>query len=181
MAAETRKLTRDCDAILIPSAEHTRLLAGGQLRIMQKRGGNFTVLTEAGQMARIVGADADALGEEVASNQLAATFQAESVSEKDILQQLQTVYDPEIPVSIVELGLVYGSELEALPSGGSRVHLRMTLTAPGCAMSDVIKRDVENKLRALPGVEDVQVELVFDPPWSRDRMSDVARLELGML
>lgn len=181
MAVETRKLTRDCDAMLIPSGEPTRLAAGGQLRIMQKRGGNFTVLTEAGQMARIVGADADALGVEVAEEELAQTLQAGSVRDEDVLRQLQTVFDPEIPVSIVELGLVYGSEIETLPSGGSRIRVRMTLTAPGCAMSDVIKREVEAKLRALPGVEDVLVDLVFDPPWTRDRMSDVARLELGML
>ncbi len=179
--ADHRVLTRDCDVMLIPSGEPGKLPAGSQIRVMQKLGGNYTILTERGQMGRIAGADGDALGEVVPETSLAASFVPETTDEKAVDKALRTVYDPEIPVNIVDLGLIYGTSLEALPSGGSRVAVQMTLTAPGCAMSDVIKQEVETKLRALPGVEEVAIALTFDPPWSRDRMTEAARLELGML
>jgi probable FeS assembly SUF system protein SufT len=175
-------LTRDCEAIEIPSGYRTTLPAGAEVTITQSLGGSFTVLTERGYLARIAAEDADALGKEapkISAEEAAA--RASQPLEERVWEELKTCYDPEIPVNIVDLGLVYGCEVTPLPDGGNRVEVTMTLTAPGCGMGDVLKADAERKIARLPGVKEVRVELVIDPPWNPDMMSEAAKLQLGML
>lgn len=172
-------LIRDCEAIEIPSGNITTLPAGTEVTITQSLGGSFTVITERGYLARIAAEDADALGKEVRQEEVAA--QADKPLEALVWDTLRTCYDPEIPVNIVDLGLVYNCEVTPLPEGGNRVAVTMTLTAPGCGMGDVLKADAERKIARLPGVKEVCVELVIDPPWSPDRMSEAAKLQLGVL
>lgn len=178
---EAVTLARDCDAVLIPSGEPTRLPAGSRVTITQQLGGDFTVMTSWGYLARIAAQDADALGKAAPLAPAAAQDAAAPLSEDRVWDQLRTIYDPEIPVNIVDLGLIYACRATPLPDGGHRVDVRMTLTAPGCGMGQVLKNDVERKVAALPGVREVGVELVFDPPWSRSMMSEVALLELGLM
>jgi probable FeS assembly SUF system protein SufT len=174
-------LKRDCEAILIPSGMPVTLPAGSRVTITQELGGDLTVLTSWGYMARIAAEDADALGREPAPAAPAETEAASAaVTEEQVWDALRKVYDPEIPVNIVELGLVYHCQVTSLPGGGHRVDIRMTLTAPGCGMGQVLQSDVERKVGSLPGVKVVNVELVFDPPWNRNMMSEAARLELGL-
>jgi probable FeS assembly SUF system protein SufT len=173
-------LSRAVDAVEIPAGTLTTLPAGSPVTITQTLGGNFTVAAGPyGMLYRINAKDADALGREVPV--APAGDAPTSTDEEGVRKVLRTIYDPEIPVNIVDLGLVYGVDLAPLPEGGQKVHIQMTLTAPGCGMSGVLKSDAEQKLAALPGVKDVDVEIVWDPPWSRDRMSDAAKLQLGML
>jgi probable FeS assembly SUF system protein SufT len=146
---------------------------------MQALGSGYTVATDRGYMLRVDAKDADALG---LSN--AATAQAPAVHEGNftdqmVWDQLKTVYDPEIPVNIVDLGLVYSCVIAPLEQGGNCVHLKMSMTAPGCGMGNVLKADVESKLSRLSGVKEVHVEVVFDPPWHPGLMSDAAKLQLG--
>jgi len=181
---EPTKLTRDCDAVEIPSGFPTKLTAGTEVRITQSLGGAYTVVTDYGNMVRIAGADADALG--LTPTAQPATEDAPKVEsaadvEKLVWDQLRTCYDPEIPVNIVELGLIYDLKLEPLASGGSRVEVKMTLTAPGCGMGDVIAHDAKTRIESVPGVKEADVQVVFDPPWNQQMMSEAARLELGML
>ncbi|MGR9107878.1 MAG: putative Fe-S cluster assembly protein SufT [Gammaproteobacteria bacterium] len=178
---ESVVLKRDVNAITIPDGRHITLDQGAMLTIYQSLGSNFTVFTDSGLMLRIAGLDADALGKE--SNRTMAVSSdtdPESV-ENNAWEVMRTVFDPEIPVNIVELGLVYYCRVTPLESGNNQVDVAMTLTAPGCGMGPVIQHDVERLIGELPGVETVNVEVVFDPPWSRDMMSEVAKLELGML
>jgi probable FeS assembly SUF system protein SufT len=174
------ELKRDCEGIQIPDGHRIHLTAGASVRITQSLGGSYTVLTDWGAMVRISDRDADALGKE---NAVKATEPA-STSAKPLLDQvwdkLRTTYDPEIPVNIVELGLVYVCELSELPSGNQKVEIKFTLTAPGCGMGDVLRSDIEEKVKSVPGVEEVAVEVVFEPAWDRSMMSEVARLQLGM-
>jgi probable FeS assembly SUF system protein SufT len=151
------------------------LPAGICVRITQAAGTSYTV-SAAGALYRIDGTDADALGLSGPPDQVHAppTF-----SEKMVWDQLKTVYDPEIPVNIVDLGLIYSCAVGEHEQGGKKIDVQMSLTAPGCGMSDVLKADVENKLRRLPEVKAVQVDVVFDPPWSPARMSEAAKLQLG--
>ncbi len=180
---EPVSLKRACDATQIPSGTTVRLEAGAYVIPQQVLDGNVTVMTERGGLARIGAADADALGAEYV--QLAAkAAEARAVRAQGafdvskVWDELRTVYDPEIPASIVDLGLVYEVTSEAVDSG-TNVHIAMTLTAPGCGVGPVIVDDVRNKNRTLPGVADVDVQLVFDPPWDPGRMSEAARLTLG--
>jgi probable FeS assembly SUF system protein SufT len=133
-----------------------------------------------GYLARIDGKDADAIGEEVASKAVGETGPAKPVEEL-CWDQLRTCYDPEIPVNIVDLGLVYGVELTPRPDGGNKVEVRFTLTAPGCGMGDVLREDIRQKLLTVPGIEEADVQVLFDPPWSMSMMSDAAKLQLGMM
>lgn len=177
-------LQRDCEAIQIPNGTKVTLPAGSQVRVMQSLGGTYTVMTPHGYMVRIAGADADALGKVPPVGpqvDTAVTTRDPTEVEQLVWDQLRTCYDPEIPVNIVDLGLVYHCEVTPLPEGGNKVDVKFTLTAPGCGMGSVLQADIENKLLGLPTVEDVNVEVVFDPPWNQDMMSEVAKLELGLL
>lgn len=139
-------------------------------------------MTDTGLLARIAGKDADAIGQEIVpSSTGGAGVVAEEPLEKLVWDQLKKCFDPEIPVNIVELGLVYRCQFTRLPEGGNKVELRFTLTAPGCGMGEVLKRDIESKLRSVPGVIEADIQVVFDPPWNRSLMSEAARLQLGLL
>ena len=172
------QLTRETDALEIPSGAPKKLPAGAFVRMMQSRGGTYTVTAaDTGVMYRIEEKDADALGLSPSSSAQPAA--GGPLTDQLIAEQLRTVYDPEIPVNIVDLGLVYSCVTSPLESGGNLIDVKMTLTAPGCGMSDVLKADVENKLSRLPDVREVRVAVVFDPPWSPALMSEAARLQLG--
>ncbi len=182
------ELTRDCAATMVPWGSATRLPAGSLAQITQRLGGNFTVYI-GGNLYRIAGKDADALGldpedaggtgmDEDADDAGPPTL--ESI-EAAAWRRLATCFDPEIPVDIVNLGLVYLCQAIELPDGTFRLDVRMTLTAPGCGMGTAIAEEARQKLQSIPGVSEVDVDLVWDPPWSREMMSEVARLELGMM
>jgi probable FeS assembly SUF system protein SufT len=176
-------LKRDCEAVLIPAGNKITLLAGEPVVITQALGGSYTVIIH-GNMARIDAKDADAIGKEsiVAAGTETTPAQGNaSVTEEQVMERLRTCYDPEIPVNIVDLGLVYDLQIQPLPAGGSRVDIKMTLTAPGCGMGPVLQQDVETKVSAIPGVKEAGVFLVWDPPWNREMLSEAARLELGMM
>jgi len=177
---ETITLTRDVNVVLIPDGNHGTLSKGKEVTIHQNLGNNYTVVTDHGHMVRIASTDADALGKEPQQlHTLVAETDAIAV-EKNCWEVMKTVYDPEIPVNIVDLGLVYHCNVENIAPEKNTVHIMMTLTAPGCGMGPVIQGDVEKAIRALPGVDSVQVEIVLDPPWSRDMMSEVAQVQLGL-
>ena len=172
-------LRRDCAATLVPLGTAITLEAGRQVEVTQALGNSYTVLID-GNLARIAGRDADALGFEPAARRQPAAA-AGPVEEAWIWAQLRTCYDPEIPVNIVDLGLIYDCRVAPLPTGGSKVEVKMTLTAPGCGMSEILKTDIENKIREMPGVAEAVVEVVWDPPWNQSMMSDTAKLELGLM
>ena len=178
----TKILTRDCEAIRIPSGDKFTLAKGTRVVVTQALGGSFTVATDQG-LARITDTNADALGIAVAAKPAAAeeTAGPAKVEEHAVWEQLRTCYDPEIPVNIVDLGLIYDCHLAPLAAGGYRVDVKMTLTAPGCGMGPMIAQDVQNKVLSLEGVEDVAVELVWDPPWNQAMMTEAAKLQLGLL
>src|SRR5215472_9773595 len=175
-------LNRNCDVIEIPSGRASTLPQGMSLRIMQSRGDSYTVWTDYGQMYRVEGKDADAIGLEAGSGAAEATEDTREFNEQMIWDVLKTVYDPEIPVNIVDLGLIYSCKIapasETEPEA-KRIDIQMSMTAPGCGMGNVLKADVEGRLARLPSVKDVHVEVVFDPPWDMSRMSEAARLQLG--
>jgi probable FeS assembly SUF system protein SufT len=176
-------LKRDCEAVLIPAGTKITLQAGEPVVITQALGGSYTVVIH-GNMARIDARNADALGKEasvMATAETAAAPENAAVTEEQVMEKLRTCYDPEIPVNIVDLGLVYDLQIQPLPAGGSRVEIKMTLTAPGCGMGPVLQQDVEAKVASIPGVKEAGVFLVWDPPWNREMLSDAARLELGMM
>jgi probable FeS assembly SUF system protein SufT len=157
------------------------LKQGEQARITQTLGGSYTVIVN-GNMFRIEGKDADALGLEVAAKPVSTGAPiAQEHLEKEIWNQLRSCYDPEIPVNIVDLGLVYDCHITPLPAGSHKVDVKMTLTAPGCGMGPTLAQDVQNKVLSLEGVDDVAVELVWDPPWNQGMMTEQAKLQLGLL
>jgi probable FeS assembly SUF system protein SufT len=178
-------LERECEATLIPSGDRIMIPAGTDLRVMQALGGNVTVQAVSnGQLLRIDAKDAAVLGEEYAPKPQGPAAEAQADAPYDearVWEQLRTVYDPEIPVNIVELGLVYECKATPLPEGGQRVDIQMTVTAPGCGMGPVLQEDVKRKVLSVPGVKEASVELVWEPPWDQSRMSEVARLELGWM
>jgi len=176
-------LFRDCEAVLIPSGERLKLVAGARIQVTQSLGGSFTILTDRGYMARISGKDADALGlERSPESPMISTSApgAPGAVEKLVWDQLKSCFDPEIPVDIVDLGLIYRCEVTPLPQGGSRVEIRFTLTAPGCGMGQVLREDIKTRVSSVPGVGEVDVQLVWDPPWNQNRMSREAKNELGI-
>lgn len=178
--SEPVRFERDCDAVLVPAGDQVTLPAGTVGYITQSLGGSWTVFVE-GNLMRIAGKDADAIGKEPpAPIELPEGASDEDV-ERLVWQQLRTCFDPEIPVNIVELGLVYAAEVLPRDDGQREVRVRMTLTAPGCGMGDVLVDDVRSKVELIPTVAEADVELVFDPPWNQTLMSDVAKLETGML
>jgi probable FeS assembly SUF system protein SufT len=171
--------TRDVDAIIVPAGIQVKLRAGQTGYITQALGGSFTVYVE-GNLFRIAGGDADAIGKELAeAPELPPNATDDDVREL-AWQQMKGCYDPEIPINIVDLGLIY--ECTVKPDGDERVlDIKMTLTAPGCGMGDVLVQDVKDKVEIIPTVKRVDVELVFDPPWSQSMMSEAARLQTGMM
>jgi probable FeS assembly SUF system protein SufT len=179
LSTSTLTLRRACEVIEIPSGIHDVLPSGSSVRITQHLGTGYTVVTNYGRMYRVDAANADALGIAVEMAAPPPSPPEGAFSEEMVWVQLKTVYDPEIPVNIVDLGLVYSCEITPLDDGGKKAHIRMSMTAPGCGMSDVLKNDVETKLSRLPEVKQVQVDVVFDPPWHPGLMSEAAKLQLG--
>ncbi|MBS0439745.1 MAG: putative Fe-S cluster assembly protein SufT [Proteobacteria bacterium] len=171
---------RDCAAVMVPQGQEVTLPAGQNGYITQALGGSFTVFVD-GNLFRIAGADADAIGKEPPLAIVVDEHTSDADVEKLVWEQLRTCFDPEIPVNIVDLGLVYECTLSHREDGTRKVEVRMTLTAPGCGMGDILVEDVRTKLEAIPTVTETDVELVFDPPWNHTMMSDVAKLETGML
>ncbi len=172
-------LSRACEVVEIPSGIRATLPAGAVVRIMQSLAGSHTVATDRGYMYRVEAKDTDALGLSNAAMAQEPAVREGPFSEQMIWDQLKTVYDPEIPVNIVDLGLVYSCDIAPLEQGGNSVHIKMSMTAPGCGMGNVLKADVESKLSRLPSIKEVHVEVVFDPPWHPGLMSDAAKLQLG--
>lgn len=172
-------LRRACKARMVPSGNEVILPEGIILNVTQSLGGSFTVYVE-GNLFRVAGEDADALGLDPPEQPTLPANHSESDVEKLVWKQMKTCYDPEIPINVVDLGLVYECKLNDLPEGGKRVDVKMTLTAPGCGMGEVLSRDVKEKLESVPSVKQAHVEIVFDPPWNRGMMSDEAKLQLGM-
>jgi probable FeS assembly SUF system protein SufT len=170
---------RDCPARLVPSGTEILIRKDTFVTITQSLGGTFTVAVN-GNLARIEGKDAEALGKTVEFETF-DTPEDGSVNMNQVWYALRQCYDPEIPVNVVELGLIYDCQVEPLGDGGNVVRIRMTLTAPGCGMGPTIVEDVRSKVAQVPGVSAVEVDLVFDPPWNNDMLSDEAKLELGML
>ena len=173
-------LSRDCTALLVPSGARIMLHVGTEVAITQSLGNSYTVSVY-GNLARIDGKDADALGK-IPSNPL-SELQPNATIEEQVWHQLKSVYDPEIPVNIVDLGLVYHCTVtpDLKDNTGYVVKITMTLTAPGCGMGPVIAHDAKQKILTIPGVKHVDIEIVFEPAWDQSKMSDVAKLELGML
>jgi probable FeS assembly SUF system protein SufT len=178
--SEPIKFERDCAAVLVPQGEKVTLPAGSVGYITQALGGSFTVFVE-GNLFRIAGHDADAIGKEPPAELKLENEADDDAVEVLVWKQLRTCFDPEIPVNIVELGLVYDCDIERLEDGSRKVNIRMTLTAPACGMGDILVEDVCTKVECVPTVSEADVDLVFDPPWNQSMMSDAARLETGML
>src|SRR6185369_4033912 len=176
-------LSRDVEASIVPIGDKVTLNKGEEARITQSLGGAYTVVVN-GNMFRIEGKDADALGKEPTA---AKTASGQPVTqenlEKEIWNQLRSCYDPEIPVNIVDLGLIYDCHLAPVDGANAsyRVDVKMTLTAPGCGMGPMLAQDVQNKVLGLEGVDDVAVELVWDPPWNQAMMTEAAKLQLGLM
>lgn len=180
------EINRDCKATLIPSGDPIVLSAGVTVTVTQALGGSITVQTDLGQLARISGADAIDLGlgdmlEPSDDTDASDSADGGPVDADQVIERLKTVFDPEIPVNVVDLGLIYGCEVINLPDGAHRVEIKMSMTAPGCGMGDVLRDDAHQRVAEMPGVLEVDVELVWDPPWDLSRLSDAARLELGMV
>ncbi len=171
-------LNRACDVIEIPSGIRGSLPQGSVVRIMQSLGSSYTVTGgQYGAMYRIDARDADALG--LPTPEAASASEQRPFSEQLVWDELKTVFDPEIPVNVVDLGLIYECKISPAEEGGNTLDVKMSMTAPGCGMGNVLKADVESKLARLPDVKEVNVEIVFDPPWSPALMSEAAKLQLG--
>jgi probable FeS assembly SUF system protein SufT len=174
--------SRNAEAVMIPSGERVLVPNGSHATITQSLGGSYTLITDRGLMIRISGREVEAIGKapqnvpEVAAGEAVTSEKLEEM----VWDQLKTCFDPEIPVNIVDLGLVYLCELQDV-EGGKNVKIKMTLTAPGCGMGPVLAHDVKQKVESLPGVKAADVEVVFDPAWDRSMMTDAAKLQLGMM
>jgi probable FeS assembly SUF system protein SufT len=176
-APEYSYLRRECPAVQIPDGTPARLSHGTRVRITQSLGGSYTVATERGYLFRIDSQDADALGK-TPGEPLAET--AGDTLEDQVWARLRTCYDPEIPINIVDLGLIYSCEIRERSAGLHGVDIKMTLTAPGCGMGPILAAEVKQRVESLPAVEQADVEVVFDPQWDQKMMSEAARLELGL-
>ncbi len=171
---------RDFVAVLVPQGDKVHIPEGTECHITQALGGSYTIYIQ-GRLFRVDGTDGDALGkEQVAGPELPPDASDEDV-ENLIWEQMRSCFDPEIPVNIVELGLIYECEVNKKEDGQRDVDIQMTLTAPGCGMGDILVADIREKVAKVPTVEKVDVELVFDPPWNQGLMSDAAKLQLGMM
>jgi len=177
---EPFSLSRDVRAVIIPAGEELQLRAGTNGFITQSLGGSFTVYVE-GNLFRIAGSDADALGKEPVPPPAIPENATDKDIEEVIWQQLKTCFDPEIPINVVDLGLIYRLDVSSSTDGQRSVSIDMTLTAPGCGMGEILVQDAQEKIVVIPTVADVRVELVFDPPWNQSMMSDEARLQTGLM
>jgi probable FeS assembly SUF system protein SufT len=174
-------VSRACEAVMIPSGERVIVPQGARATITQSLGGSYTIITDRGLMVRVSGKEVEALGK-VPQEVAQSTVEVSSEElEQMVWNQLKTCYDPEIPVNIVDLGLVYLCELNENEHEGKGVRIKMTLTAPGCGMGPVLAGDVKQKVESLPGIHHADVEVVFDPVWDRSMMSEAAKLQLGMM
>jgi probable FeS assembly SUF system protein SufT len=173
-------LTRDCQAVHIPSGEPGTIPEGTLVTITQDLGGSFTVHA-GGNLFRIAGSDADALGREPLPQPSLPENPTDADVEALVWSQMATCYDPEIPINIVELGLIYDCQITKIGDNERRVDVQMTLTAPGCGMGDIIADDVRSLIKLVPTVTEANVEVVFEPPWSMERMSEAARLAAGLM
>ena len=175
--------SRNAEGIMIPSGERVLIPNGSHATITQSLGGAYTLITDRGLMVRVSGREVQAIGktpENVVDVKQGEEVTAEKLEEL-VWDQLKTCYDPEIPVNIVDLGLVYNCSVTDLAEGGKKAEVKFTLTAPGCGMGDVLREDIKGKLLTVPDVKEADVQVVFDPPWSLQMMSDVAKLQLGMM
>jgi probable FeS assembly SUF system protein SufT len=179
-SSEPVRFERDCAAVLVPQGDVVSLPAGSVGYITQALGGSYTVFVE-GNLFRIAGVDADAIGKEPPEPLELPPGASDEAVEQLVWKQLRTCFDPEIPINIVDLGLVYEASVLPRDDGQRMVEIKMTLTAPGCGMGEILVEDVRSKLELIPTVAEADVELVFDPPWNRNMMSEAARLETGML
>ena len=179
-SSEPVQFERDCAAVLVPQGDSVTLPAGSYGYITQALGGSYTVFVE-GNLFRIAGQDGDAIGKEPAETLSLPENASDDEVEALVWRQLRTCFDPEIPFNIVDLGLVYEANLRHRDDGQREVEVKMTLTAPGCGMGEILVDDVRSKLEMIPTVAEADVELVFDPPWGRSMMSELAKLETGML
>ena len=173
-------ISRDVKAVIIPVGEELTLHEGTTGFITQALGGSFTIYVE-GNLFRIAGADADALGKEPVPPPEVPENATDQDIEAVIWNQLRTCRDPEIPVNIVDRGLIYRCKVQPLGNGQRSVEVDMTLTAPGCGMGEILVQDAQEKIGVIPTVADVRVQLVFDPPWNQSMMSDEARLQTGLM
>jgi probable FeS assembly SUF system protein SufT len=185
MSPSERSLSRDVTATLVPAGDSVNLPAGTRVTITHRLGGNYTVVCDYG-MFRINGVDGDALGEEKpAASATSVTAPAPSdgkaPAEPLLWEALKTVFDPEIPVNIVDLGLIYALQIKDLGENRYGVEVQMTLTAPGCGMGPAIAEDARGRLAAVPGVSEAKVEIMWDPPWTQDRMSEEGKMQLGLI
>jgi probable FeS assembly SUF system protein SufT len=176
-----RTLSRDVIATQIPSGDKTPLSAGTKIMIHQTLGGSFTVQTDFG-LFRIDAKDGDALGEQVADTTVKAATLADGAPDPEaVWDQLRMVFDPEIPVNIVDLGLVYSMDIEKKDDGAHKVVVAMTLTAPGCGMGPAIAEDAKGKILLVPGVGDADVRITWDPPWNQQMISEEGKMKLGLI
>jgi probable FeS assembly SUF system protein SufT len=174
------ELKRDCEAIQIPAGLKTTIPAGTRVIITQSLGGSYTIACDYG-LFRISEENAEALGLEPRSSLEKGEKAGEQVDEEEVWEQLRTVYDPEIPVNIVDLGLVYDCQVVTSQDSGTRVDVKMTLTAPGCGMGPAIAQDARAKILTIPGVDEADVELVWDPPWNQHMISEAGKMKLGLI
>jgi probable FeS assembly SUF system protein SufT len=184
MSSELKILTRDVEASVVPVGTKVTLQKGEQAHITQSLGGTYTVIVN-GNMFRIESKDGDALGMEVAAAPVVTSTSGGPLTqeelEKKVWESLKTCYDPEIPVNIVDLGLIYDCHLTPIGADNYKADVKMTLTAPGCGMGPVLAQDVQNKLISLEPIDEANVELVWDPPWNQGMMTEAAKLQLGLL
>jgi probable FeS assembly SUF system protein SufT len=183
MSSEAKILTRDVEASVVPIGTKVTLQKGETAHITQSLGGTYTVIVN-GNMFRIESKDADALGLEVAATPTPVTANGpvtQEELEKKVWEALKTCYDPEIPVNIVDLGLIYDCHLTPIGADNFKADVKMTLTAPGCGMGPVLAQDVQNKLVSIEPIDEANVELVWDPPWNQGMMTEAAKLQLGLL
>lgn len=178
-------ITREVGAIQIPDGTRTAIGAGTKVLITQQLGGSFTIMTDRGAMYRIDERNADALGKEVQVH-AQAPLAEEAPPDAETLEQviwtkMRQCFDPEIPVNVVDLGLIYDCQIVKQPEGDYRIEIKMTLTAPGCGMGPVLAEDVRSHIDEIPGVRETAVEVVFDPPWNPNMMTEAARLQLGFM
>jgi len=181
--SESKTLTRDVEASVVPVGTKVTLMKGEQAYVTQSLGGTYTVIVN-GNMFRIDSKDANALGLEVQARPASTTASGpvtQEQLEKQVWDSLKTCYDPEIPVNIVDLGLIYDCHLTPIGAANYKADVKMTLTAPGCGMGPVLAQDVQNKLLSLEPIDEANVELVWDPPWNQGMMTEAAKLQLGLM